>query len=196
MVDFLNEEGGFTDGFREALPGMLGDEHIDSKVFDDIPDVATLAKNYADTKSMVGRKLEGVIQKPTESATDEDKANYRDTLRIELGAPESIEGYAFDRPELPEGMEYDEGMEGEFKDLFFQRKTSPDDAKFFVDAFNQMQINRYKQAVEAQNKEFEADVASFKADNLGELLPKNLRIALKAVKEFSSDELKKTLDDA
>lgn len=195
-LNYVDSSGGFTDSFREALPGILGDEHAESKVFDDITDVSTLAKSFADTKSMVGRKLDGVIQKPTESATDEDRLNYRDTLKAELGAPESVEGYAFDRPELPEGMTYDEGMESEFKDLFFQRKTNPEDAKFFVEAFNQMQLNRYNQAVEAQNKEFDESSSSLKTDWAGEQLPKNLRIALKAVKEFGSDELKKSLDDA
>jgi len=196
MTEFLNEDGGFTEDFKTALPSMLGEEHAESKVFEDITGLSMLAKAYADTKSMVGKKLEGVIQKPTDNSSDDDKANFRKTLLTELGAPESVDGYQFDRPDMPDGMEYDEGMEGDFKSLLHQANCPLDIAKTLVDGFNKLQIGRFNQGVEADNAEFEKESTSMKTDWAGEALPTNLRIALKAVKEFVGDDLKKQIDEA
>ncbi|MCK5605435.1 hypothetical protein KAR91_26320, partial [Candidatus Pacearchaeota archaeon] len=120
IMEYIDETGKFGDGFAEAATAIAGESHKGSKVYDDVPDFDTLVKNYADTKSLVGKKLEGVIQKPANDASDEDKAAYRDGLLTELGASENPDDYKF--PEV-EGIEYHPDVAKLFQDYFVEKKS-------------------------------------------------------------------------
>jgi hypothetical protein len=97
----IDEEGNFTEEFTEALPGMLGLEKLEHedgspiKTFEATPNLSSLAKAYHDTKTAYGKKLENVIQKPGENASDEDIAAYNAELDAARGVPTEAQSYEF-----------------------------------------------------------------------------------------------------
>jgi len=72
-----------------------------------IPDLPTAAKNLIDAQNYAV----GAIKMPKADASDEDFA----TFYSKIGRPESADKYEIAKPELPEGMGYDENLEGWFR---------------------------------------------------------------------------------
>lgn len=101
MDVMIDEEGNFTDAFTTALPGFLGKEtltHDDGspiKMFETTPNLSSLAKLAFDTKTAQGKKLENVIQKPAEGASEEDIAKYMSELDAARGVPTEPQNYEF-----------------------------------------------------------------------------------------------------
>lgn len=207
-MDGITNEGVFEDGFREKLPGFLGEDHKDSKVMDDVPDVGTLVKRFADTKSAYDRKLENVIQKPADDASDEVKATYRADLATASGAPAAASEYEFFKAEkLPEGMERSQEMEDKFRAVFHEHKAPKALVKALSQVFEETQIAAFSSVMEAdrqaaatkadaEQKAFDEKCMATKTAWPGEALAKNARISLAAMEKFGSDELLKKLKDA
>ena len=192
----IGTDGVFTEAFTEALPGFLGEEHKDSKDFDDIKDIGTLVKRFADNRKMVGKKLDNVIQRPAADATDDKKAEFRNVLLTELGAPETVEGYVFDKPQLPDGMDYSDETEKTFKELFHKLRVPADVAKQLTTAYNEMQVARFTTERDSAQVEFDKESGQLKLDWPGELFSKNARIAYKALQEFMGEDALKAFDEA
>jgi len=97
----IDEEGNFTEEFNEALPGMLGlekMEHEDGKpikMFENTPNLGSLVKMAFDTKTAMGKKMENVIQKPVEGASEKDIAKYMAELDAARGVPTEAQSYEF-----------------------------------------------------------------------------------------------------
>jgi hypothetical protein len=195
----IDAEGNFTDEFRAAVPGYLGDEHKDSKALDDINTLGDLVKSHAATKSAYGKKLENVIQKPAEDADDEQKAEYHKALATELGAPDNADKYEFFRAdkELPKGMLYSEKTQEALRECAFKHGVSAAFIKEASEVLHKSQVQELKDVVAKQNddaqKIFDEQSTSLKTAWAGDDLAKNSRIALKALQEFASDELKELL---
>ena len=102
-VSYTDADGKFTDTFRTGLHDMLGDEHRNNKhgeptkALDDMPDLQTLLRSHISLKKSFEAKSDGVINKPKEDASDEDKAAYNTGLRKELGFTGEVDGYKFNR---------------------------------------------------------------------------------------------------
>ena len=208
MPDFLTDTGEFTDEFRTALPEMMGDEHKDSKVFDDIPGIGALVKSHLDTKAAVGKKLDNVIQKPADGATDEVKAAYRAELATASGAPAAASEYDFFKSEkLPEGMVRSQETEDKFRQLFFEHKTPKATVLALSKVFEEIQTTGFNALMEndkveaakkadAEQKAFDERCAKVKTDWPGDKLPENARMSLAFINKFGSDELKAALKAA
>lgn len=200
-MPFIDDQGVFTEDFRTQLPAMLGDEFKDSKAFDDVKDLPSLAKSFAATKSAFGKKLEGMIQRPAADAPAEKLAEYRQQLARELGAPEKLEGYEFYKPEkMPDGVGINETVQKGMAALALKHGVPAsflkEASKLLIDSqVGDIQTNRAA-AETSQKQEFDDMVAHIKQANRGDELTKNLRLACKAVQGFASPELKKTITDA
>lgn len=208
MPEFLTDTGDFTDEFKTALPGMLGENHVDSKVMDDIPNISALVKSHADTKSALSKKLDNVIQKPGDSATDDEKAAYRTALAEASGAPKEASEYEFYKADkLPEGMERSTELEDKFRAVFHEHKAPKALVKALSQVFEEVQIAGFNGVMEAdkvekakvadeKQKQFETESTVLKTDWPGDQLPTNARISLAAIQKYGSDELIKKLKDA
>jgi hypothetical protein len=184
---FVDSEGNFTESFSEQLGEWLGEEHAETKAFESITNLSGLAKAYADTKSMVGKRLEV----PGDDASDEQKAEYNKAM----GIPDSAEGYELAVPEnLPEGMEYNEDFANAFKGIFHEAKISKGQADILAAKFNEMQIKMYNDAQAAEQAAFTQSVDKLKADWTGDSIVENPRLAFKAIREFGDDNLKRLID--
>jgi len=184
----IDAEGNFNQDFTDALPGMLGDEHADFKDFENIKDMGTLVKNYANTKSAFSKKLENVIQKPGPDATDEQKTEYRNQLMEGIGAPKEVGEYKFERPSLSEGRERNEEQEKGFADFCFQQRFTPEQAQSLVDYADKINATFDKTASEAEETRFTEQSQVVNDKWPGELLPKNVRMAIDFAKEHVYDE--------
>lgn len=190
----IDEEGNFIDATQ--LLEAAGPEHKDFKGFVDVKNIAGLAKVYADTKSAFGKKLEGVIQKPTKDAKPEDIAAYRAAIASELGVATKPEELELTRPTLPPEYPYDEVMEKEFKQFCIEHKIPKEYAKAVSDWYNARQGGVLTAFSENNQKQYKADVELLEKDWAGDAMPTNLRMVFKAVQEFGDDNLKKQLADA
>ena len=96
--------------WRSGLP----EEVRNDPSLSDIKDVGSMAKSYINGQKLIGKNR---IALPVEGATDEEISMFHS----QLGRPEKADGYQFgDRPSLPEGMQYDEAFETQFKDLSYK----------------------------------------------------------------------------
>ena len=192
MADEFNITDHFnTDGTVNAdgpgLATLAGPEHADTKCFDDVKDFHSFIKSHADTKSALGKKMENVIQKPGENATDADKAAYKASLKAELGAVKSGAEFEFVRPTLPAGMRYDEAMEAHFRDMFAQMGTSKEDAKLAFDGYNSYMIAQYNKAAEAEQKQIADGDEKLRTDWAGNDMLLNTRLAYQAMQTLGAE---------
>ena len=91
---------------EETWRDGLTDELQVVKTLEKFKDVDALAKGYGHLE----KYFDGTIKIPGENATAEEIERYHS----KLGRPDTPDNYEFEKPEIPEGMNYDEHMEGEF----------------------------------------------------------------------------------
>lgn len=202
MPEYFDDSGNVTEAFRTDLPTMLGTEHAESKMFDDIigredkseaSDIALMIKSGADTKAMVGKRQENVIHKPGDDASDDDKAEFTKALLTHLGTAEKAEDFEFAKPtDLPEGMSYSEDDEKEYRQWCLDNNVPKGMAKLYFDKFNAMQLDIFtkgqeaaQEAIAEKEAKWQADCDDFSDKHPGVELGKALRVALKAIEMFN-----------
>lgn len=144
--------------FSESLPEDLrGDATLQK-----FKDVGGLAKSYLELQKMTGSS----VRIPGENATPEEQAKFF----ARLGRPESPEKYALQRPELPEGMKWDEKLEGEFRSTAHQIGLNDKQAQALLGWYSKWQLGQMenfeagmKQTEEALKKEWGGDYEGKKA---------------------------------
>lgn len=70
-----------------------------------------------------------------------------------LGIPKEAKDYKIDRPQLPEGMTWDEGFENTVKDAAAKLRIHPTQLKGLVDVYSQAQIAQHNSLKEHQAEE-------------------------------------------
>lgn len=141
-----------------------------------IPDVPTLAKNYVETKKLVGKK--GVIL-----PGEKDPEEKWEEVYTALGRPESPDKYEFVRPELPEGLTYAEDFEKDFRAQAHKAGLNAQQAKALYDWYVPMTVEWAKAGEQALTKAKE-ELAS----EWGDKVEENTRLAAEAFKRFASPE--------
>ena len=194
MPELIDAEGNFTDDFKTALPDMLGEDHVGSKVMDDIPSLSMLVKRHADTKTDYGKRLENVIQKPGDDASDGDKAEFTKTLLTHLGTAEKVEDFDLTVPTLPEDMTYNKEQEADYRNWCLENNIPKHIASLYADKYNAMNIEIFNASAEAtkatlkeHDEAWDAECEQLKKDWPGVELNKNLRMALDAIKTFNKN---------
>jgi len=114
-VQYLNDEGKFTQAFRDALPDDLGKHSY----FDKYENIEEAVKGAINTQNLVGKKAE-------EFWTSEDPNDVQRRKEI-MGVPKDVSGYDF-KVEIPEGanVEMIQGGIEEFKQFAFEQGLSAD----------------------------------------------------------------------
>ena len=141
-----------------------------------IPDVPTLAKNYVETKKLVGKK--GVIL-----PGEKDPEEKWEEVYTALGRPETPDGYEFARPDLPEGLTYAEDFEKDFRAQAHKAGLSAKQAKALYDWYVPLTMEWAKVGEAALTKAKE-ELAS----EWGDKVEENTRLAAEAFKRFASPE--------
>ncbi len=221
-IAYVNDDGNFNEtGFKESLPGLLGLESLkredgsDIKTFDNMKTLGDVFKFAHSTKSAFDKKTsdhiagldvdgikalvgDRVIHRPAEGADDTVKGEFRKELLTELGAPKEAAGYIFNKPNLPDGMKYNEDTEAVFRAIFDKLNVPGDMAMALSDGFNQMQIDNFNTKTKATDDTFSEAFGKHMTDNPGDKAVTSLRQALDAVRAFNPDDtdLIKAIDEA
>lgn len=103
-MQYLTDDGKFTEQFRSSLPDDLG-KH---SVFDKYGDFTELVKGTINTQKLVGKKAE-------EFWTSEDPNDIARRMEI-MGVPKDAKDYNLEVGELPEGMPFDAERIDAFKE--------------------------------------------------------------------------------
>lgn len=185
----MGDDGKFTSDFK---PSMVGDEYADSKFFETTPDLQSLMKAAVDSKSALGKKLDGVIQKPGKNASEEDLAKFKTALQKELGAPDTSEEYEF---VPPEGQTHDEEIVKIFKEVFHKHGVPKETANALVEAWDALQASQNEVMVAAQKEAFDTEVVSFKKTHTGDSLTTGTRTAAKAMIQFAGEDFVKQIQE-
>lgn len=91
---------------------------------------------------------------PGKDAPAEDWKAYRE----KMGIPEAPDQYAFEKPQLPEGMAYDEGFEQWFRTTAHELNIPASAAKELFNRYNALAIENHKaQNVQAARSQAEAE---------------------------------------
>lgn len=111
-------------GWISGLPDNLKT----NEAFAGFKTVGEFAQSHLETQGKV-KELEGklatAIVRPGEGATDEEKAAFREAM----GIPDAPDKYEFERPQMPEGVEYNEALETWFRNIAHKHGLAGDTAK-------------------------------------------------------------------
>ena len=183
LSSHINGDGTFNaDG--PGLAVLAGPDHAESQSFKDAKDFPAFVKAAFDTHAMVGKKMDNVIQKPADDASDADRAAYRKTLNSERGAPKTGAEYEFTRLE---GLGYDDAKEAEFREFCCRLEVPRDTAKEMWDFYH----NGIKSTAEANAKSEETATEDaekkLREDWPGEAMIEKPRLAYLAINEFGPE---------
>ena len=166
---------------------QLPDDLKNNEALTGFATIGDLGKSYLE----IHGKSANSIQIPGDDADDKT----RSTFFNRLGRPENPDGYEFTRPELPEGANYDEGMENDFRIEAHKLGLTKTQAEGVYNHFTgQILAANDKiqdQAEQARNKAID-DLKDAWGDNFSE----NCEIATRAFMEFADDDQKQFFVDS
>jgi hypothetical protein len=189
-VEIMSDDGKFTENFS---PAIFGEEYKDNKTLEGTSDFLTLGKRFLDTKAKLGEKLDGVIQKPKEGATDREKSEYKETLLKELGAPEKIEDYDI---KVPEGLEIDENLLNGMTKLFFDKRAPKDLVQDIVAGYLALQKEYVDNFNAQQEAAFQEELKEYNTNHPGDSKKTKGVTAVKALLQFADEELTKLINES
>jgi hypothetical protein len=135
-------------------------------------------------------KLEGAIFKPGEGASDEDVKAYQ----AAMGIPETSEGYKIERPELPDGLSYDEDLEKAALEVFHKAGMSQESAQMAMDFYNNMVVEAYKQ-MESDAEQARIDTKAQLEKDWGDEMKPRVKGAEQVIERFGSENFKLRLEE-
>lgn len=133
----------FWDGFQDAeLKGWAEKNNL--------KDVESTAKQLRDAQRMIGDNTRVSLPKEGDDITQSE-------IWDKLNVPKEAKGYELKRPTLPDGMAYDEGFEGEIKEVAAKLRAPPHVVQGMLDAYAQKQIADFT-ALKQQESKDKADL--------------------------------------
>lgn len=141
-------------------------------------DLDSLAKGYGELQSAYG----GTVKIPTEQSTPEDVSSFY----TRCGRPDTSDGY--NRPQLPEGKEYDEALVGGIQTAAFELGISDKQFGGLIDRYLAIEGQKAEEkAAEGARVAEETDAALRKLWHVE--YDKNLEVARRAMRELVKDDL-------
>ena len=141
----------------------------------DIKDITSLAKGYVNSQKLIGSKL---------SIPGENDEAAWNTVYDKLGRPEAADKYQVKRPEIPEGMAYNEDLEKQF--LPVAHKLGLNNKQ--VNALVAWQTETVKQEVEQYKQGMKTAEEGLKKE-WGNDYANKVSIAQRVVKDYANQEV-------
>jgi len=147
------EEG--SEGNFVADGAWIPEEHKAEESLKNITNFGDLVKGYVNAQHTIGKK--GVII-PEEGASDEEM----NAFHTAMGRPEKATDYEFAKPNLPDGMEFDEKLDAGFREFAHKNGLSQKKAAAISDWYNGNMIEAYGANTKAIKANQEESVALLK----------------------------------
>jgi hypothetical protein len=179
----INDDGSFSETWMESLPEELRED----ATLKSIPDFPSMAKMLVSGQKMIGADK---IIVPGKESTDEDWGKIFD----KLGRPEKSEGYALAKPELPEGMPWDDASVLAFQEVAHKTGLLPKQTKDLYDWYNGITKDIYTENQRVTQEAYDGAVAALKKE-WGAAYDQKLELARTAVKAFAGEDDVKALDE-
>lgn len=174
VANLMDTDGNFVENWAdsEALPEEIrGDETLKG-----VANLSDAMKMLVHAQSMVG------ADKVVIPGEDADEATLAD-FRTKLGVPESAEGYEFEEPDLPEGMDYDEQLASDWKTKAHEMGLTPAQAKTAHDWLYERGAETF-QSAQQQREQNVADAEQALKSKWGKAYDQNLELANRAADRF------------
>jgi len=179
----INEDGSFTETWMESLPEELRED----ATLKSIQDFPSMAKMLVSGQKMIGADK---IIIPGKESTDEDWGK----IFNKLGRPEKSDGYALAKPEIPEGMPWDDKAVLAFQEVAHKTGLLPKQAKDLFDWYNGLTTEAYIGSQKAVQESYNGAVATLKKE-WGAAYDQKLELSRAAIRAFASEEDIKALDE-
>ena len=152
-------------------------------------DVSALARAYVD-KCREHDGVKDLIGKRADRLTPEEA----DRFYGALGRPENPQAYDIPRPELPEGMAWDDELEASFREAAFSAGMLPKQAAATVDAFASLMGRRFQDAQTARDQARAEGVAQLRRE-WGARFDRNILLARKGLETIADPDFSQLLRD-
>ena len=169
--------------WRDEVP----EDYREEKTLSKYQTVGDLAKGHVHLSRMMGNS----VKIPGEDSTDEE----RNDFYTKLGRPETADKYEYERPDMPEGMAYDENSETAFKQLAHDQGLTQQQVGSILDFYNKFALDsQIDQKLHMDEAYFKGEAALQKEWGM-KGYDRNVSIAQRAMKEFGGPELEKLLSE-
>lgn len=164
---------------NEAAMEQLEESLRGHESLSEVDDFNGLTKKFiehGETIKTLQGDLEGKIAIPGEDASEDD----RNAFYGKLGRPESPDEYEFDRPDLPEGREYDKALEGKIRDIAHKNGISAKALREIDKVINEHGTSQYTELQKSINELNEKDLNALKDTWKGDTFNENSEKAERA----------------
>lgn len=143
-----------VDGGKPAWMSQLPDDYKVNETLSQFKTIGDLGSKFLEIDGQTKQfdeKLAKYIPKLGENATEQEILTFRQAM----GIPAKPEDYKLERPTLPEGVPYDEGMEKTFRDTAINLNMTPQQVQGIYKMFNDYELNLHNEATKfiAENRE-------------------------------------------
>ena len=151
MNQLYTSEGNLSENYTDLLH-----EHGLSELTNTVAKYKSpegLLKGAANLIGFAGKKVEGVVV-PTEGSSEHELAEYRQAI----GVPESATAYDLQPSDMPEGMDWDEGLAGEWGNVFHEAGLSQDQASKIAQSYSDITAKQLEMATGQINETATAEM--------------------------------------
>jgi hypothetical protein len=171
-----------VDGPPEYIPAKFWDaEKKQARVED-------LGRSYLNLE-----KLNSRTDRIAVPASEDDAEGWQ-RWYVAGGRPEKIDDYQFERPQLPDGMQYDEDGEKFYRQWAFENGLNKRQAKSFYDNFAKLQVERHSGWLEMQ-KQAKAEAQNRIQTEFGQGYDAALTNAKTVLRQYGDPEFLTHLDE-
>jgi hypothetical protein len=133
---------------------------------------------------------------PSEDASSDERSQWLKGIMADAGfsIPESGEGYELTKPDIPDGMHYDEDMVNFMLNKFAELGVSKELGQAIVKAYDDAQVSQF-QADRKKALDYTKNLEVEMMKEYGDDYKSVAETAFRAAKTFGGDELTKLLDE-
>ena len=142
-------EGGLSENYTDLLKGA-GMENLAGTV-QKYKSADGLLKGAANLVNFAGKKVEGVIV-PNEASTPEEIAEFQKAI----GVPESATEYDLRLENLPEGLDWNDSLAGEWGNVFYEAGLNQEQAAKLSQAYSDITAKQLEDATQNLSSQAES----------------------------------------
>lgn len=169
--------------WRDEVP----EDYREEKTLSKYQSVGDLAKGHVHLSRMMGNS----VKIPGEDSTDEE----RNDFYTKLGRPETADNYEYERPDMPEGMIYNEDAEKSFKHLAHDQGLTQKQLGGILDFYNKFATDSQIDHKLHMDEAYAKGEAALQKEWGMKGYDRNVSIAQRAMKEFGGPELEKLMGE-